>query len=127
MGTASIAPEGGIRPEPDMGSILPPKNDTSQWVNSALSNAGCGRRRRFAPKRRLLTDPPLAAAIPRPATGSRSWRWVTGSRQAGGNLTSAAIPLHLAIRNGYFDCGKSLMLCPAMVSSASSSPSSTMR
>lgn len=30
VGTASIAPEGGIRPEPDMGSILPPENDTSQ-------------------------------------------------------------------------------------------------
>jgi hypothetical protein len=47
MGTASIAPEGGIRPEPDMGSILPPKNDTSQWVNSALFLFNSQRRKHF--------------------------------------------------------------------------------
>jgi hypothetical protein len=30
-----------------------------------------------------LTDPPSAAAIPSPPTGSRSSRWVIGSRQTG--------------------------------------------
>jgi len=60
MGTASIAPEGGIRPEPDMGSILPPKNDTSQWVNSALFNAAMPAQKTF------LTNPLVSQAPCRP-------------------------------------------------------------
>jgi hypothetical protein len=35
----------------------------------------------ICPKRRHLTDPPLAAVIPSPATGSRPWRRVTGNRR----------------------------------------------
>ena len=35
------------------------------------------------PRRQLVADPPLAVAIPSPASGSRSSRWVTGSRQTG--------------------------------------------